>query len=233
LKQSNRGDSRSAGVQARCRVFERDPADGQDWNSYCVADLLEARQALWRAKDGFRRRGKYGAEENVIGALAFGLNRGFERMARRSDQKVRRNACVSIALRRATFPRSDRRDRQGIFSEMYARRSRGKGNVEAIVDDNPRSRRTRHFDGGACQTAQLLRLQILFADLDPVHSCRCNFLDEIPQRLDRMRIVACAGPIIGSKFRDGESPPVGDAAEDRFSVGSQQSRDAAATYRRQ
>src|SRR5437016_1334075 len=78
LKHANGGNARGASVDAGSGIGERDSANRYSGDRQSAADLCKALHALGCAEGRLRGRSENRAKENVVGAVAFGGQCGFE-----------------------------------------------------------------------------------------------------------------------------------------------------------
>ena len=138
LKEANGGGACGSGRVTGSDVFESDSADGDDGNLHGLTNFAKTVDALGRAVKGLRRRVKNWTEVDIVRAIAGGTESGAERMARNADEKIERLAgilCETVAKTAGIG------NGKTILSEMNAARASGKGDVDAIVNDNARLRR--------------------------------------------------------------------------------------------
>ena len=125
----------------------------------------------------------------------------FQRMARNAD----RHLCA-----RRDSPGGNRRERQGRFSEVNARRSRGECHIQPVVHNYFSGRATRCNDCPSDTFRKHPRFEVLFANLNRINACS----DSAANRRSKRHFGIAA-------VRAGEGAAVRDVAQNRLRIAAQ------------
>jgi hypothetical protein len=77
LEEADGREASGAHADARRCIVQSDAPDGQHWDRYRAANLLQGLDALWRPELLLRGGGENRPEEDVIGAVVLRRFRGF------------------------------------------------------------------------------------------------------------------------------------------------------------
>ena len=208
LEQPNGGGPSGSRGIARSNIFERDATDGDHGNAYGATNLAQAFDTLWRAVERFRRRVKNWAEVNIVRAVACSAESRAKGVTGNADEEI--EAFAGILFETGTKAARVRNGKT-IFTEVNAARSGGESDVDAVVDKNARVGRAgaNGLQGRAREIERFPAAQILFAQLNPVHSGAGRGLHSLQKHGNGVR---------GN--RKGKAAAIGHIANDGFRVPS-------------
>jgi UDP:flavonoid glycosyltransferase YjiC (YdhE family) len=159
LKQSDRGDPGSAGMEHFWRVLVSDAADGEHGNPDGRGNVAQGADADRRLSWCFENR----AEDHKVGAAALGAY-GFFRRVRRASQHAHE--------RTNTF------DWQAIGRQVYAIDLCGDRDVKPVIHKNLRCSPCSRVAYPADQLVEIPGIEVFFADLNQVDAVADRGTDE-------------------------------------------------------
>lgn len=159
-----------------------DAADGEHGQRDRTANFGEPCRALRCTVGSFRWCSKNGAEKNVVCPALGRCFRRFHGVAGNTDQEIASAHPVICQL--PSFV-----DGQTVFTEMDAAGPLRKRHVKPIVNENARRsflacrRACYELQSTACERGAVFAGKILFANLNPVHSCGYGLFDFVQEGL--------------------------------------------------
>lgn len=177
LKKANGGDSRSARLAARSRIFDCNSSNRNHRDGYGATNLSQFVQPLRRTKACFRGCRKNRPKEKIIRTL---LRRG-DSAAHRVTGSPHEKVCQS----RRTPRIYQQLNRKRLFPGVHACSACSPSHIASIIDENPRRALCRKIiaspNCAARKVYQVARRQIFLPDLNPMDSCAHSILDALRQ----------------------------------------------------